>query len=73
MSSVTQISSNPIPPPPITRKEPTAQEKKEMLLSEVLDYATSGDLKPFIENIISGNLDVDQMDSRGYTAIHLAV
>ena len=53
--------------------ESTPQDKRERLIREVLDHAASGNLAPFIDNIISGVLEVDQMDSRGYTAIHLAV
>ena len=53
--------------------ESSPQEKRERLILEVLDHAASGNLVPFIANIISGKLEVDQMDSRGYTAIHLAV
>lgn len=56
-----------------TTIEISPQEKKEKLIREILDYAASGDLRPFIENILSGKLEIDQMDSRGYTAIHLAV
>lgn len=53
--------------------ESISQEKRERLIREVLDHASSGNLAPFIENILTGTLEVDQMDSRGYTAIHLAV
>lgn len=59
--------------PPKSTIELTPQEKKERLIREVLDHASCGNLEPFIENIMSGKLEVDQMDSRGYTAMHLAV
>jgi ankyrin repeat protein len=62
-------TSSPFTPVP----EQTPQEKRERLIREVLDHASSGNLSPFVEAIVSGKLDVDQMDSRGYTAIHLAV
>lgn len=48
-------------------------EKREIIIRQVLDEAEKGKLSPFVENILNGNLDVDQMDARGYTAIHLAV
>ena len=54
-------------------KNLTKYEKREIIIRQVLDEAEKGKLSPFIENILNGNLDVDQMDARGYTAIHLAV
>ena len=51
----------------------TKQQKKERIIREALDYAANNNLNPFIDYILSGELEVDQMDSRGYTALHLAV
>lgn len=48
-------------------------EKREIIIRQVLEDAEKGKLAPFVENILNGNLDVDQMDARGYSAIHLAV
>lgn len=53
--------------------ELTAEQRKELLIKEVLDYASSGNLVPFIENVVNGKLEIDQKDSQGFTVIHLAV
>ena len=64
--------SDPQPLPwPVT--ELTPEQRKELLIKEVLDYAGSGNLVPFIENVVNGKLDIDQKDSRGFAVVHLAV
>lgn len=49
------------------------QDDKEKLLREILDQVNNNNLNPFIQAILTHKLDIDQMDSNGYTALHLAV
>ena len=70
-----------------TTIEISPQEKKEKLIREILNYAASGDLRPFIENILStvkGSLeliklfldrgaDIEIKDSLGITPLICAV
>ena len=50
----------------------TKYQQREIVIRQVLEQSEKGKLSPFVDNILSGALDLDQMDARGFTAIHLA-
>lgn len=60
-------------PLPWKTAELSPEQRKELLINEVLDYASSGNLIPFMDNVLNGKLEIDQKDKLGHTVIHLAV
>jgi ankyrin repeat protein len=48
-------------------------QEREIVLRRVLEQAEKGKIWPFVDEILAGVLDYEQMDSKGFTALHLAV